>query len=228
MLPKPFYLKAGFTVREEEGGFLIFEKHIEASEKDGWLRSFCQIMRKHLPVELAGAVLSGWADQTEKNMVELGRWLIGVMERFDNAVVVADRAKIMNEMGRECAEMNRTDHIDPEIAKRMKFASLDEYLINQEASEHKGYQIIREGQVIRVHYAPRTMNTRCYCHVWSGLPGNVDASGSWCLCSRGFIEVLWEGILGAKPRVDLLCSAVSGAEVCIFEVHIPEVIEPIA
>ena len=189
-------------------------------DENGWLHSFCQTIGKHVLSNTAAEILDGHEKQNEENAEELSRWLKGVMEKLDRLVAEPKRTDIMKSMGHECAEMNREKHVDPVIAKRLRFASLDEYLSHEQTNSDDGNRLERDGQVVYVHYDPSALNTRCYCSVWSGLPENENASITWCHCSRGFIERLWEGILGRTPRVDLLCSTVSGADECVFAVHL--------
>ena len=188
--------------------------------ENGWLHSFCGSIREHVPSDVAEEILDGYETQDEEKAEALSSWLKSVMERIDKLLDEPKRTEIMKSMGNECAEMNREKHVDPVIAKRMSFASLDEYLGHEESNPQAGYRIERDGQAVYVHYDPSALNTRCYCQVWRGLPEKEDASITWCHCSRGFIERLWEGILGETPRVDLLCSTLSGADECVFAVYL--------
>jgi predicted hydrocarbon binding protein len=45
-------------------------------------------------------------------------------------------------------------------------------------------------------------------------------SPTYCLCSRGFVQKYWEGIVGRSLKVDLLGSCLSGAQECKFAIHL--------
>jgi len=116
--------------------------------------------------------------------------------------------------------MNRTEHVDPMIVKRKEFETLDEYLEAEQENPSPGYRIVREGDVVYVYYGPRTMNVRCYCSLWHGLPDSENASLTWCGCARGFLEKVWEGILERPVKVEVLESSIAGAQECKFAVHL--------
>jgi hypothetical protein len=115
--------------------------------------------------------------------------------------------------------MNREQHIDPMITKRMEFETLCDYLVAEQQTSHTGYRIEREGDVVYVYCSPRAMGTRCYCGLWQGLPDYENASLTWCQCARGFLERCWEGILGRPAQVEVLASSIAGADECRFAVH---------
>jgi predicted hydrocarbon binding protein len=52
------------------------------------------------------------------------------------------------------------------------------------------------------------------------LPTEDNVSITYCNCSRGFVEKYWEAVLQKPVKVDLLKSAISGAEECTFAIHL--------
>jgi predicted hydrocarbon binding protein len=45
-------------------------------------------------------------------------------------------------------------------------------------------------------------------------------SSTYCLCSRGFVQKYWEGIVGKPLTVELLESCLCGARECKFAIHL--------
>jgi predicted hydrocarbon binding protein len=61
---------------------------------------------------------------------------------------------------------------------------------------------------------------RCYCSLFRQLPTEDKVSTTYCNCSRGFVEKYWEAVLQKPVEVDLLKSAISGADECTFAIHL--------
>jgi predicted hydrocarbon binding protein len=52
------------------------------------------------------------------------------------------------------------------------------------------------------------------------LKKNCQMSPTYCLCSRGFVQKYWEGIVGKPLTVELLESCLTGARECKFAIHL--------
>jgi predicted hydrocarbon binding protein len=52
------------------------------------------------------------------------------------------------------------------------------------------------------------------------LPAGINASPSYCQCSRAFIQSQWEDCLGRPLEVEVGETALTGAEECKFIIHL--------
>ena len=157
------------------------------------------------------------ADATPR---EVAAWLKGALDRLDALVDEPTRVQIMEHLGFNCAEMNRS-HIERAIEKRKEFKTLEEFLEAEEKNPAPGTRLVREGDVVYQHYDPLSaFNQRCFCSLWWGLPDDENASLTWCQCSKGFVMKLWEAYLERPAQVELIESCISGARECRFAVHL--------
>jgi hypothetical protein len=160
----------------------------------------------------------GIADATEG---EVAAWLKGAVGKLDALLDEGTRTQILENMGFNCAEMNRS-HIEQALAKRQRFETLDAFLEAEEKNPSRGTRLVREGDVVYQYFDPRsTFKVRCFCSLWRGLPDDEDASLTWCHCSKAFVTKLWEAYLGELPQVELLASCIAGAPECKFAVRLP-------
>jgi predicted hydrocarbon binding protein len=172
--------------------------------------------------EAREAVMAGSEEVPDASAEEVAAWLRGVMDRLDALVDEGTRMQVMENLGFNCAEVNRS-HIGRMVAKRNKFATLDEFLAAEERKPTRGTRLVREGDVVYQYYDPRSsFKVRCFCSLWRGLAPDEDASLTWCHCSRGFVMKLWEAYLGRPAEVELLESCISGAEACKFAIQLSE------
>jgi hypothetical protein len=166
-------------------------------------------------------VMAGSETVGDGSAAEVAAWLRGAMDRLDVRVDEATRMQVMENLGFNCAEVNRS-HIRRMVAKRNKFATLDEFLAAEERKPMRGTRLVREGDVVYQYYDPlSSFKVRCFCSLWRGLAPDENASLTWCHCSRGFVMKLWEAYLGRPAEVDLVESCISGAGECKFAIHPP-------
>lgn len=146
-------------------------------------------------------------------------WMKGALERLDAAVDVATRNAIMVDCGHNCFDRHASNAARIR-ARRGKFATEDEFLDAELRNPPTGTRLEREGNVLYQIYTPRTWShpTRCYCSLMRGLPDEQTSSGTYCQCSRGFVERTWEFVLGRPVRVELVESSISGAQECRFAI----------
>jgi hypothetical protein len=80
----------------------------------------------------------------------------------------------------------------------------------------------RKGDILYWYYTPRKIGKgmRCVCPVFSMLPEGVNASPTYCQCSRAFVQAYWEGILGRRLRVELGKTSLAGGEDCQFIIYL--------
>lgn len=148
---------------------------------------------------------------------EIAEWLKGAMERLDALVDEETRIRIMEPLGYHCADGGYPRKwIDEAREERKKYKNLDEFL--EAKAEEWGYA--REGDVVyHTITKPPPGGARCVC-MGKGLPAEETMSRTYCLCSRGLVKRYWEEVLGRPLEVELVHSAISGAEECKFAVHL--------
>lgn len=179
-----------------------------------------QLIGRFAGSETQEKVMAGSGGIADATGEEVATWLRGTMERLDALVDEGIRAQIMENMGFNCAEMNRS-HIKRALAKRRKYETLEEFLEAEEQRPSKGTRLEREGQVVYQYFDPRSsFKVRCFCSLWRGLGADENASRTWCQCSKGFVMKLWEAYLGRPAKVELLDSCIAGAPECKFAIHL--------
>jgi hypothetical protein len=155
------------------------------------------------------------------NPVKVAEWTKSVMDRLDALTDEPTREQILLNCGYNCILVNPRPLVNAK-ARRAKFPDEEAFLQTEVKKPPKGMRFEREGNVIVQYYTPHSFGTgmRCYCSLLRGLPAGQTASLTYCQCSRGFIQKYWEGILGRPVEVDLVESAISGAEQCKFVIHL--------
>ena len=171
---------------------------------------------------VATKVMEGSEQITEK--IDKGKtadWVKNAMQRLDALVDEKTRMQIMQNCGYNCAEKN-SKVIERAVARRKKFASINEFLDAEQQKPMKGTRLTREGDILYQFYTPQafTRPMRCYCGLLRGLPSDESVSKTYCHCSRGFVERYWESVLGKPVKVDLLQSVVCGDRECKFAIDL--------
>lgn len=169
--------------------------------------------------EVRRGVMEGSERIASMSKEGVAAWVKGAMERLDNLVDEETRVRIMTTCGHTCASMNRRP-IEMAMKRRAKYGSDDEFIEAEMRKPMKGTRLSREGDMLYYTYTPKTFRSglRCYCSLVSGLPSDEEISLTYCLCSRGFVERLWEDVLGRPVKVELLESSVSGSQECKFAI----------
>ncbi len=171
--------------------------------------------------EVRQSVMDGSDQVADLSDEELAAWLLAAINRLDGAVHESTRNEIMENLGFQCAEMNRS-HIEQALAKRQQFGSLEEFLAAEEKSPSRGTRLVREGEAFYQCYDPRgDFDVRCFCSLWRGLAAEQNASPTWCQCSKGFVMKLWEAYVGQAVPVELVGSCIAGDSECRFRIHLP-------
>jgi hypothetical protein len=152
---------------------------------------------------------------------EVLNWFIGAVEKLDDLVDRTTCVQIMRECGHNCAEVNKKS-LQRLIAKREKYDSLNDFLDAEIGKPSRIMRIERQGSKIIQVYSPRSQGAglRCFCGPWRNLPDEKKVSETWCQCSAGFVEKLWEGYAAKPVRVKLLESALQGHAECKFEIYL--------
>jgi hypothetical protein len=170
----------------------------------------------------AAKVMEGSEQITQKtDKVKVARWVKGAMERLEVSADDKARVRIMQNCGYNCAKKNHKI-IERAMARREKFASIDDFLADEQRNPMKGTGLAREENILYQYYTPRafTRPMRCYCSLLRGLPAEETLSPTFCNCSKGFVEKYWEAVLQRPVKVDLIQSAISGAKECKFAIYL--------
>ena len=151
----------------------------------------------------------------------MAEWVKSAVGKLDAAVDEKTRFGIMENCGRNCAEVNKTV-IERAKARRGKYRSMEQFLKAEQEKPAKGTRLIREERVLYQVYTPHafTRPMRCYCSLLRGLPAGEKISRTYCHCAKGFVRKFWEEVLERPVTVDLVQSAVSGADECKFAIHL--------
>jgi hypothetical protein len=170
--------------------------------------------------EVRDQIMAGSAEVAGGSGEAVTAWLRGAIDRLDSLVDEPTRVQIMEQMGFNCAEMNRS-HVERALAKRNAFETLEAFLEAEEREPQPGTRLVREGNVVYQHYRPlQSFGRRCFCSLWHGLGDDENGSLTWCHCSKGFVMKLWEAYVGSPVKVELVESCIAGAEECKFAIHL--------
>jgi hypothetical protein len=152
---------------------------------------------------------------------QIALWVQRAMERLDRAADKTTRTRIMEECGYACAKANHGT-IDRVVAKRKKYGSLEEFLEAEKDSVLPGMRLEKKGRALYQYYMPRSFgpNRRCFCSLLSGLPPEKTISPTYCQCSKGFARRMWERVLGKPVKVEVLETALTGADECKFRIYL--------
>ena len=161
----------------------------------------------------------GITEKTDRKKIAL--FVKAAMEKLDAAVDEETRYKIMENCGYECVKINKRA-LDRFVARRRKFGTLGEFLEAEHRKPSVGTRLERQGNIVYQFYTPQsyTRPVRCYCGMLSGLPADETVSLTYCHCSKGFVEKVWEAVVGRPVKVDLLQSVVHGDKECKFAIHL--------
>jgi len=170
----------------------------------------------------AAKVMEGSEQITEKtDKRKTAKWVKNAMAKLDASVDEKTRVQIMQNCGYNCAKKN-SKVIERAVARRKKYASVNDFLEAEQQKPMKGTRLAREGNILYQFYTPQafTRPMRCYCSLLRGLPNDDTVSKTYCNCAKGFVEKHWENILEKPVKVDLLQSVVAGNKECKFAIHL--------
>jgi len=193
------------------------------SKKHGMIESIERQIDLFAGEDVRRKVMKGSEKITEKtDKKKITMFVKAAMEKLDASVDEETRVKIMMNCGYACAKVNQRA-VNRFVARRNKFKTLEEFLDAEQKKPSKGTRLERQGGMVYQFYTPQSYMrpVRCYCGLLRGLPTNEKVSLTYCYCSKGFVEKVWEAILGKPVKVDLLQSVVSGAKECKFAIHLP-------
>jgi len=185
----------------------------------GPLRELKSTIEREAGEEASEAIMKGshsLRDSSPKE--EVAQWVKAAMERMDGLLDPETRMRIMGNCGRNCADHSHTGPVASALKRRSGYEKLDDFLDAEARSPPRGMLVERDGDAIIFGYTPDAYSVRCYCSLVQGLPPGETMSGTYCGCSMGFVERYWEQVLGRHVKVELLESAVTGSNICRFQI----------
>jgi len=155
------------------------------------------------------------------DMNKVSLWVKEAIDRLDSLVDQPTRGRIMNACGRNCCRHNYR-MVETIRARRLKFDSEAAFLQAEVKRVNKSQRLELQGNTLVQYYTPRLHGSgrRCFCSLMGHLPEGVNASPTYCECSRGFAEEYWQGILGRPLRVEIKETALGGAPECKFLIYL--------
>jgi hypothetical protein len=190
--------------------------------KYGMLKAMEHCVEHFAGKTVAAKVMVGSEQITAKTgKKEIAEWVKNAMEKLDATVDEQTRVQIMQNCGYSCAEKN-SKVIERAVARRKKYASVNDFLASEQQKPMKGTRLAREGNILYQFYTPQafTRPMRCYCGLLRGFPNDESMSKTYCNCAKGFVEKYWESVLEKPVKVDLLQSVVAGDKECKFAIHL--------
>ena len=148
-------------------------------------------------------------------------WMKEAIDRLDAFTDRKTREKIMTACGRFCNTVNST-YMEEMKDMRRKYATEEEFLkvLLQPGEGPARFEKDRNDLIL--YYTPRKVGQgiRCFCYLINMLPEDVNASPTYCQCSRAFVQAHWEGVFGRPLKVELGKTAITGADECKFILHL--------
>ncbi len=110
-------------------------------------------------------------EKTDKK--KIAEWTKNAVEKLDALVDEKTKVQVMQNCGYNCAEKNHK-MIERAVARRKKYASVDDFLAAEQQKPMRGTKVEREGNTIYQYYTPKTFTRpmRCYCSLFRGLPAD--------------------------------------------------------
>jgi len=154
----------------------------------------------------------------EKRVAFGERWAKLFFDAFDANVDAPTREKVMRANGRACHELaikNRAFHELPH--------SVDEFVAYIHAFPGGRDVIRREGNTVWFSYVQNPSGLKVadgYCLCPLVETGPAGLSGTYCFCSVGYVQHMFETMAGHPVRVELLESLKRGGKGCRFRIDL--------
>jgi hypothetical protein len=188
----------------------------------GPLNEFCRCVEQFSGSDISKKVLKGKNEMlATKDPVKSSLWMKEAIDQLDTLVDKETRLKIMGACGKSCNAHNNKDTLEC-IEMRRMCATDEEYLEKFAQPPGNGVRNERKGNLLIQYYTPSKYKKglRYYCSLVNMLPKGVNASPTYCQCSRAFVQAHWEAVLGRPLKVELGKTAIMGAEECEFTIHL--------
>jgi hypothetical protein len=153
--------------------------------------------------------------------VKTAIWMKEAIDRLDTSITPDKCKQIMTACGNACLAMNIKGMEESKEARRT-CATEEEFLKIELNAQPDITRFERNGGILYWYYTPHKIGKgkRCFCPLFSMLPEGVNASPTYCQCSRAFVQAYWEGILGRSINVELGETSITGADECKFIIYL--------
>lgn len=132
-------------------------------------------------------------------------WVKDLIDHADAQLTEPQRKALLEARGRSCAKAGAALRAAPFKGK------LDEFVADVQS--HLGKDAVRrEGDVVKVTYP------RCLCPLVSD--SQEPLSASYCFCSAGWLEEVYETVSGKQVTVEILETVKRGGQRCRFNVKL--------
>jgi len=193
-----------------------------ASKVAGQIREIGGHIEEIAGVKVRDIVMDG-GDKAAKlsDRREIALWVKKAIDRLDACTTPQKCQQIMGACGHNCiTHAGRMVHALK--ARRRRYKSEEEFLKAESQRPTKFARIELAGKTLAQFYTPHAYTTprRCFCGLMCALPEEMNVSLTYCQCSRGFVEKYWEAALGRAVKVDVVYTAITGADECKFVIHL--------
>ena len=152
---------------------------------------------------------------------KIALWVKEAIDRLDACTTPEKCKQIMAACGHSCISHNNRMTLAVK-ARRQKCKTEEEFL---KAEAKRPARLTRRelrGKTLVQYYTPHTYTRprRCFCGLMFALPEDINASPTYCQCSRGFVEKYWESALGRPVKVEVAYTAIIGYDECKFVVYL--------
>lgn len=152
---------------------------------------------------------------------KIALWVKDAIDRLDACTTPEKCRQIMAACGHTCAA-HASRMTQAVKARRQKYKTEEEFLKAEAKRPAKFTRMELRGKTLVQYYTPHSYSTprRCFCGLMFALPEGINASPTYCQCSRGFVEKYWEAALGRPVKVEVAYTAITGGDECKFIVHL--------
>jgi len=145
----------------------------------------------------------------DKKMKFVHGWVNRFMEVVDTKMNKEEGQKLMDQCGRSCfcSHQNSSEPVEkmePEdLVKRLKT------IWSEEAASN-------EGDIVFIKYILKNQPNKCLCPMVNRFSSEI--SGTYCLCSAGYLKQMFETYTDKMVEVEIRESIIRGGNVCSFRV----------
>lgn len=180
--------------------------------KPGRLNRLALILQEKTDAITAERIFRGHESYFQaKNAKAKAAWMRQMISRLEASCDAETCKEVLQSCGRKCCGTNSRKH-----ARKLylESASLDEFLVRMNQCGLGGGRLkIISADTISAGY------DRCFCGQVSQTEVPFPTQ-TYCQCSVGWYEQLFETALGTQVEVELLQSIISGAKSCEFRIRL--------
>ena len=203
-----------------------------------WFQRFTESLNHHIGEKNGRIVAKGWEElptgSSKRALEERTKWIKSAMDRLDDLYDEKTRNQILIDT---CPHSYPKTRIKKMKAEFERLGNLDDLLdlMRQDTSWGGGsfYDYpVRKDNVIyitKVPFSPKAYQSAktndekrlAYCHCSLVKRSKENISSTFCCCSGGWVQQLWEGIFEMPVDVMLAESLLKGDDRCTHAVQIP-------